>query len=175
MLRSRLPVLGAEKGGGMSKYLFDLPPRDLTRKPYAVGLSPEVDAWAKANKHRIGTYRSHWCRPQYSAFVGNIDMIAELCTLYDDYGLIAYGNTKGAAVQQLYNNLQMRKATVEDALRFLLGYLQDPQEAKKYAEAFGLGEAADAVGTNPGGNIHNSLMSEPVHVGGAAADGKEGE
>lgn len=120
---------------GMSKYLFDLPPRDLTRKPYAVGLSPEVDAWAKANKHRIGTYRTHWCRPQYSAFVGNIDMIAELCTLYDDYGLIAYGNTKGAAVQQLYDNLRTRKATVEDALRFLLGYLQKPEEA---AAAFGV-------------------------------------
>ena len=106
------------------KYLFDLPPRDPARKPYAAGLSPEVDAWAKANKHRIGTYRSHWCRPQYSAFVGNIDMIAELCTLYDDYGLIAYGNTKGAAVQQLYENLREQKATVEDALLFLLGYLQ---------------------------------------------------
>ena len=165
--------MGTEKGGRM-KYLFDLPPRDPAQKPYAVGLPPEVDAWAKANKHRIGTYRS-WCRPQYSVFIGNVDMLQELCNLYDDYGLIAYGNTKGAAVQQLYNNLQMRKSTVEDALRFLLGYLQDPQEAKKYAEAFGLGEAADAVGTNPGGNIHNSLMSGPVHVGGAAADGKEGE
>ncbi|MCD8064651.1 hypothetical protein [Akkermansia sp.] len=65
-------------------------------------------------------------------------MIAELCSLYDDYGLIAYGNTKGAAVQQLYNNLQMRKSTVEDALRFLLGYLQKTEEAKKYAEAFGV-------------------------------------
>lgn len=30
----------------MKKYLFNLPPRDLTRKPYAVGMSPEVDAWA---------------------------------------------------------------------------------------------------------------------------------
>ena len=46
-----------------------------------------------------------------------------LCTLYDDYGLIAYANTKGAAVQQLYNNLQERKATVEDALRFLLSLI----------------------------------------------------
>ena len=124
------------------KYLFDLPPRDLARKPYAAGLPPEVDAWAKANKHRIGTYRS-WCRPQYSVFIGNVDMLQELCNLYDDYGFIAYGNTKGAAVQQLYNNLQMRKATVEDALRFLLGYLQDPQEAKKYAAAFGVDMAAD--------------------------------
>ncbi|MCC8147963.1 hypothetical protein [Akkermansia sp.] len=122
----------------MMKYLFDLPPRDLARKPYAVGLTPEVDAWAKANKHRIGTYRSSWCKPQYSAFVGTVDLIAELCTLYDDWGLIAYGNTKGAAVQQLYNNLQMQKATVENALRFLLGYLQNPKEAKKYAEAFGV-------------------------------------
>ena len=59
------------------KYLFDLPPRDLARKPYAVGLPPEVDAWAKANKHRIGTYRS-WCRPQYSVFIGNVDMLQEL-------------------------------------------------------------------------------------------------
>lgn len=156
------------------KYLFDLPPRDLTRKPYAVGLSPEVDAWAKANKHRIGTYRSHWCRPQYSAFVGNIDMIAELCTLYDDYGLIAYGNTKGAAVQRLYENLRERKATVEDALRFLLGYLHD-DDVKKYTAAFDLEEVADAVGTNPGGNLHNSLMSAPAQVGGTMADGKEGE
>lgn len=129
--------LGAEKGGGMKKYLFDLPPRDPAQKPYAAGLTPEVDAWAKANKHRIGTYRSHWCRPQYSAFVGNIDMIAELCTLYDDYGLIAYGNTKGAAVQQLYKNLQERKATVEDVLRFLLGHLHD-DDVKKYAAAFGV-------------------------------------
>ena len=158
----------------MKKYLFDLPPRDLARKPYAVGLPPEVDAWAKANKHRIGTYRSHWCRPQYSAFVGNIDMIAEVCTLYDDYGLIAYGNTKGAAVQQLYHNLRTRKATVEDALRFLLGYLQDPKEAKKYAAAFGLEEAADAAGENTGVNLHNSLMSAPAQVGGTLADGKEG-
>ena len=126
----------------MKKYLFDLPPRDLARKPYAVGLPPEVDAWAKANKHRIGTYRS-WCRPQYSVFIGNVDMLQELCNLYDDYGFIAYGNTKGTAVQHLYNNLQMRKATVEDALRFLLGYLQDPQEAKKYAAAFGVDMAAD--------------------------------
>lgn len=156
----------------MSKYLFDLPPRDLTRKPYAVGLSPEVDAWANANKHRIGTYRSHWCRPQYSVFVGNIDMIAELCTLYDDYGLIAYGNTKGAAVQQLYDNLRTRKATVEDVLRFLLGYLHD-DDVKKYTAAFDLEEAADAVGTNPGGNPHNSLMSAPAQVGETVADGKE--
>lgn len=123
----------------MKKYLFDLPPRDHARKPYAAGLTPEVDAWAKANKHRIGTYRSHWCRPQYSAFVGNIDMIAELCTLYDDWGLIAYANTKGAAVQQLYENLLKRKATVEDALRFLLGYLH-ADDVKKYTAAFGLGK-----------------------------------
>lgn len=102
----------------MKKFLFDLPPRDPARKPYAAGLTPEADAWAKANKHRIGTYRSHWCRPQYSAFVGNVDMLAELCTLYDDWGLIAYANTKGAAVQKLYENLRERKATVEDALRF---------------------------------------------------------
>ena len=102
----------------MKKYLFDLPPRDLARKPYAVGLPPEVDAWAKANKHRIGTYRS-WCRPQYSVFIGNVDMLQELCNLYDDYGFIAYGNTKGTAVQHLYNNLQMRKATVEDALSLI--------------------------------------------------------
>lgn len=154
------------------KYLFDLPPRDPSRKPYAAGLSPEADAWAKANKHRIGTHRSHWCRPQYSAFVGNIDMIAELCTLYDDYGLIAYGNTKGAAVQQLYNNLRTRKVTVEDALRFLLGYLHD-EDVKKYTAAFGIGETADAVGTNPGENPHNSLMSYPAHVGDTVADGKE--
>lgn len=116
------------------KYLFDLPPRDPARKPYAVGLPPEVDAWAKANKHRIGTHQS-WCRPQYSVFIGNVDMLQELCNLYDDYGLIAYGNTKGAAVQQLYDNLRTRKATVEDALRFLLGYLQKPEEA---AAAFGV-------------------------------------
>ena len=158
----------------MKKYLFDLPPRDPARKPYAAGLTPEADAWAKANKHRIGTYRSHWCRPQYSAFVGNIDMIAELCTLYDDYGLIAYGNTKGAAVQRLYENLRERKATVEDALRFLLGYLHD-DDVKKYTAAFDLEEVADAVGTNPGGNLHNSLMSAPAQVGGTMADGKEGE
>ena len=157
----------------MKKYLFDLPPRDPARKPYAAGLTPEADAWAKANKHRIGTHRSSWCQPQYSAFVGNIDMIAELCTLYDDYGLIAYANTKGAAVQQLYNNLQERKATVEDALRFLLGYLHD-DDVKKYAAAFGLEEVADAVGTNPGGNPRNSLMLDPAQMGGTVADGKEG-
>lgn len=157
----------------MKKYLFDLPPRDPARKPYAAGLTPEADAWAKANKHRIGTHRSSWCQPQYSAFVGNIDMIAELCTLYDDYGLIAYANTKGAAVQQLYNNLQERKATVEDALRFLLGYLHD-DDVKKYAAAFGLEEVADAVGTNPGGNPHNSLMLDRAQMGGTVADGKEG-
>jgi hypothetical protein len=157
----------------VKKYLFDLPPRDPARKPYAAGLTPEADAWAKANKHRIGTHRSSWCQPQYSAFVGNIDMIAELCTLYDDYGLIAYANTKGAAVQQLYNNLQERKATVEDALRFLLGYLHD-DDVKKYAAAFGLEEVADAVGTNPGGNPHNSLMLDPAQMGGTVADGKEG-
>lgn len=156
----------------MKECLFDLPPRDPSRKPYAAGLSPEADAWAKANKHRIGTHRSHWCRPQYSAFVGNIDMIAELCTLYDDYGLIAYGNTKGAAVQGLYDNLRTRKATVEDALRFLIGYLHD-EDVKKYTAAFGIGKAADAVGTNPGENTHNSLMSDPAHVGDTVADGKE--
>lgn len=154
----------------MKELLFDLPPRDPSRKPYAAGLTPEADAWAKANRHRIGTHRSSWCRPQYSAFVGNIDMIAELCTLYDDYGLIAYGNTKGAAVQQLYENLRERKINMEDALRFLLGYLQDPAPA---AVAFGIGEAADAVGTNPGENPHNSLMSAAAHVGGPMADGKE--
>lgn len=124
----------------MKEYLFDMPPRDPSRKPYAAGLSSEADAWAKVNKHRIGTHRSYWCRPQYSAFVGNIDMIAELCTLYDDYGLIAYGNTKGAAVQGLYNNLKDRKVTVEDALRFLLGYLQYKGETGEYAAAFGLEE-----------------------------------
>lgn len=156
----------------MKKHLFDLPPRDPARKPYAAGLSPEVDAWAKANKHRIGTYRSSWCRPQYSAFVGNIDMIAELCTLYDDWGLIAYANTKGAAVQGLYENLLKRKATVEDALRFLLGYLH-ADDVKKYTAAFGLEEAADVVGTNPGENLHNSLMSAPAQVGKTLADGKE--
>ncbi len=118
----------------MKEYLFDLPPRDLARKPYAAGLSPEVDAWAKANKHRIGTHLS-WCRPRYSVFIGNAYMLAELYSLYDDYGLVAYGNTKGAAVQQLYNNLQMRKTTVEDALRFLLGHLQHPEE---FAAAFGV-------------------------------------
>lgn len=154
----------------MKKYLFDLPPRDPSRKPYAAGLTPEADAWANANLHRIGTHRSNWCRPQYSAFVGNVDMLAELCTLYDDYGLIAYGNTKGAAVQQLYDNLKERKVTTEDALRFLLGYLQDPAPA---AEVFGLEEAADALGTNPGGNVHNSLMSAPARMGGTMADGKE--
>lgn len=153
----------------MKKYLFDLPPRDPSRKPYAVGLSPEVDAWAKANKHRISTHRS-WCRPQYSVFVGNADMLAELCSLYDDYGLIAYGNTKGAAVQQLYNNLQMRKATVEDALRFLLGYLQDPASA---AAAFDLEEAADAAGENSGRNPHNSLENVKAPWGKTMADGKE--
>lgn len=153
----------------MKKYLFDLPPRDPARKPYAVGLPLEVDAWAKANKHRIGTYRSHWCRPQYSAFVGNIDMIAELCTLYDDYGLIAYGNTKGAAVQQLYDNLRTRKATVEDALRFLLSYLQHPEE---FAAAFGLEEAADVPAQNvvnhghkPSENPRNSLEKQAEDVG----------
>lgn len=31
------------------KYLFEMPPRDLSRKPYAAGLTPEADAWAKAN------------------------------------------------------------------------------------------------------------------------------
>ncbi len=117
------------------KYLFEMPARDFARKPYAVGLAPEVDAWAKSNKHRIGTHRSRWDKPQYSAFVGTVDMIAELCTLYDDYGLIAYGNTKGAAVQQLYNNLQIRKVTVEDALRFLLGYLSD-EDAAMYTKVF---------------------------------------
>lgn len=117
------------------KYLFEMPARDLARKPYAAGLTPEVDAWAKSNKHRIGTYRSYWCKPQYSAFVGHVDMIAELCTLYDDYGLISYGNTKGAAVQQLYSNLQIRKVTVEDALRFLLGYLSD-EDAAIYTKVF---------------------------------------
>lgn len=137
------------------KYLFEMPARDPARKPYAAGLSPEVDSWAKANKHRIGT-RLSWCRPRYSAFIGDADMLAELCNLYDDYGLITYGNTKGAAVQQLYNNLQMRKATVEDALRFLLGHLQDPKDAKKYAATFGLEEAADAVGTNPGETVGNT-------------------
>lgn len=121
----------------MKKYLFDLPPRDPARKPYAAGLTPEVDAWAKANKHRIGTHRSDWCRPQYSAFVGNVDMLAELCTLYDDWGLIAYANTKGAAVQGLYENLLKRKATVEGALRFLLGYLH-ADDVKKYAATFGI-------------------------------------
>lgn len=158
----------------MNKFLFDLPPRDPARKPYAAGLPPEVDAWAKANKHRIGTHRSDWCMPKYSAFVGNIDMLAELCTLYDDYGLIAYANTKGAAVQQLYENLREQKATVEDALRFLLGYLHD-DDVKKYTAAFGLEQAADAVGTNPGGNPHNSLMFDPAQVGGTVADGKEGK
>lgn len=133
-------LLKIEQEEEMKKFLFDLPPRDPARKPYAAGLSPEADAWAKANKHRIGTHRSDWCRPQYSAFVGNIDMLAELCTLYDDYGLIAYGNTKGAAVQQLYNNLTRRKATVEDALRFLLGYLQHPEE---FGAAFGVDMAED--------------------------------
>lgn len=178
-LCSRLPVLGTKKGGGVKKFLFDLP--DPARKPYAAGLTPEADAWAKANKHRIGTHRSSWCRPQYSAFVGNIDMIAELCTLYDDYGLIAYGNTKGAAVQQLYDNLRTRKATVEDALRFLLGYLQKPEEA---AAAFGLEEAADVPaqnvvnhGHNPSENPRNSLEKEAADVGinpaQNLADGKE--
>lgn len=156
----------------MKKYLFDLPPRDPARKPYAAGLTPEVDAWAKANKHRIGTYRSSWCRPQYSAFVGNIDMIAELCTLYDDYGLIAYGNTKGAAVHQLYENLRERKATVEDALRFLLSYLQKPEEA---AAAFGLEEAADDAGGNPGENLYNSLENNEEPLTETLADGKEGK
>lgn len=126
------------------EYLFEMPPRGLARKPYAVGLAPEVDAWAKANKHRIGTYRPHWCKPQYSAFVGTVDMIAELCTLYDDYGLIAYGNTKAQAVYSLYKSLKDKKTTVEDALRFLLGYLQDPQEAKKYAADFGLSDGKEA-------------------------------
>lgn len=158
----------------MSKYLFNLPPRDPARKPYAVGMSPEVDAWAKANKHRIGTHRSDWCRPQYSAFVGNIDMLAELCTLYDDYGLIAYANTKGAAVQQLYENLREQKATVEDALRFLLEYLH-ADDVKKYTAAFGLEEVADAAGEISGGNPHNSLMSAPAQVGETLADGKEGK
>lgn len=154
----------------MKKYLFDLPPRDPARKPYAAGLSPEVDAWAKANKHRIGTYRSHWCRPQYSAFVGNIDMLAELCTLYDDWGLIAYANTKGAAVQGLYENLLKRKATVEDALRFLLGYLQHPEE---FAAVFGVEEAADAAGENTDVNPHNSLENAKAPWGKTLADGKE--
>lgn len=156
----------------MKECLFDLPPRDPSRKPYAAGLSPEADAWAKANKHRIGTHRSNWCRPQYSVFVGNVDMLAELCTLYDDYGLIAYGNTKGAAVQQLYENLRERKVTVKEALRFLLGYLQDPASA---AAAFDLEEAADAVGENKVGNPHNLLINGLAHVGEAMADGKEGE
>lgn len=34
-------------------------------------------------------------------------------------------------------------------------------------------DAADAVGTNPGENLHNSLMSAPAQVGGTVADGKE--
>ncbi len=36
-------------------------------------------------------------------------------------------------------------------------------------------KAADTVGTNPGGNPHNSLENEPAQVGGTVADGKEGE
>lgn len=126
------------------EYLFEMPSRDLARKPYAAGLAPEVDDWAKANKHRIGTYRSYWCKPKYSAFVGTVDMIAELCTLYDDYELIAYGNTRAQAVYSLYKSLKDKKTTVEDALRFLLGYLQDPKEAKKYAADFGLSDGKEA-------------------------------
>lgn len=37
------------------------------------------------------------------------------------------------------------------------------------------GTAAHAVGTNPGRNLHNSLMSVPAQVGGTVADGKEGK
>ena len=99
-------------------------------------------------------------------------MIAELCTLYDDYGLIAYGNTKGAAVQQLYDNLKERKVTTEDALRFLIGYLHD-KDVKKYTAAFGIGEAADAVGENTDVNLRNLLINGLAHVGEALADGKE--
>ena len=36
------PPLGAEKGGGIMKYLFDLPPHDLTRKPYTVGSNAKL-------------------------------------------------------------------------------------------------------------------------------------
>ncbi len=157
----------------MKKYLFDLPPRDHARKPYAAGLPPEVDAWAKANKHRIGTYRS-WCRPQYSVFIGNVDMLQELCNLYDDYGFIAYGNTKGVAVQQLYNNLQMRKAARRlNALRMRHVWnkpwipIDDKGRALKYT--------ADAAGENTDVNPHNSLENAPAQVGETLADGKEGK
>lgn len=34
-------------------------------------------------------------------------------------------------------------------------------------------KAADAVGTNPGGNVHNSLISDQERMGGTMADGKE--
>ena len=60
-----------EEGGGIMKYLFEMPARDPARKPYAAGLSPEADSWAKANKHRIGT-RLSWCRPRYSAFAARM-------------------------------------------------------------------------------------------------------
>lgn len=79
------------------------------------------------------------------------------------------------------DNLRTRKATVEDALRFLLGYLQKPEEA---AAAFGLEEAADVPaqnvvnhGHNPSENPRNSLEKEAADVGinpaQNLADGKE--
>ena len=66
----------------------------------------------------------------------------------------------------------MRKATVEDALRFLLGYLH-ADDVKKYAATFGLEEAADAAGENPGRNPHNSLENVKAPWGKTMADGKE--
>ena len=57
----------------------------------------------------------------------------------------------------------------------MLGYLQDPKDAKKYASTFGLEEAADAAGENSGRNPHNSLENVKAPWGKTMADGKEGK
>lgn len=126
-----------EEGGEVMKYLFDMPKPDRSKMPFAIGLSPEVDQWAKANKRRIYTHFFRGDEYPWSAFVGDIEMMGDVCRLVDDYELIAYGKTKGEAVQKLYENLKRQGNSIEGALKFLLGYIAEP-EASRYAEQFGL-------------------------------------
>lgn len=98
----------------MKNYLFDMPSKE---KLYAKGLSPEIDKWAKESE--IQTHYSPDEEEHYSAFIGDIDLVAEYWVFLEDYGLITFGRSKAEVVERLYFNIKQSSKTVAEWLKYI--------------------------------------------------------